>query len=221
MTTQQETQTLEQTLNKTDFGHWVNENKKSILIAGAVVLAIIIGYSISDHMKSEQKIEMLNTVHDVKTQVFTPYLEDKKSADDFLKALNTVDTKNIHANLVVALVESLNKLDEKTELTMAHLNTSKTWFDKLSVNADTALFFGMRLAALFEDMKETKTSMMIYEKLMTRTSSLLKDQAIFHFARLNMLVGNKEVAKTNFDKVIADYKDSEFAKLAKIYNGRL
>ena len=58
MATQEETQTLEQTLKKTDFGQWVNDNKKAILLGGFVLVIAIIGYSIASQVKESKRTEL-------------------------------------------------------------------------------------------------------------------------------------------------------------------
>jgi hypothetical protein len=222
MTTQQETQTLEQTLEKTDFGHWVNERKKSIMVIGAVILVTIISYSVVNHMNTSKKADLLNKIHEIKTVTFTPYIEGKQDAATLLTNIGKVQNEFIsNIGLIPSFLEALNTMSTKAELTAEHMAVASTWLSKMNKEADDYLFFGVRVAALYEDLLNVDASLALLTNLASRNSDLLKDQVYFNLGRLNITKGNIDSAKANFDIVISKYPSSDFASLAKIYKGRL
>lgn len=222
MTTQQETQTLEQTLNKTDFGHWVNEKRKSILIFGAVTLIAILAFSVFNHMKSSSEAEILDKTYEIKAKVFTPFMSEKADAQAFLNEINSMQNEHIaHVMLITPFLEVLNNLDKNSSLTAKHMEVVSKWLSKMDIKSDAYLFFAIRASALYENVGNSNEAISILTKLSLRNSPLLKDQVYFNLGRLSLAKGNTDSAVANFDIVISQYPESEFAKLAKIFKGRL
>ena len=222
MATQEETQTLEQTLKKTDFGQWVNDNKKAILLGGFVLVIAIIGYSIASQVKESKRTELLNKVYTVNTTIFKPYIDGKVKSDKFNESLASIQNEYIaNTNLISPFLQSLNKLDKDGKLNASHLETAMAWMNKMNKSSDMYLFFAVRVSSLFENLGMVDKSLEIHNNLSSRKSELLKSQIYFNLGRLNLLKNNKEEAKNNFDKVISDFSDSEFSNLSKIYLGKM
>ena len=73
MAQEQQLETLDQTLEKTDFGHMINENKKGILIGGLIILLTIVGYSLIRHQNMKSNESFLAKIYEFEAQTITPF----------------------------------------------------------------------------------------------------------------------------------------------------
>ena len=218
MTTNQETQTLEETLDKTDLGHVINENKKPILIAGAIIVIAIIAYSIMNQIAAKGKYEKLDRVFSVEQSVFNTFMEDKTKATAFKIALSKINNELVaDPNLIPVFMSAINKLDQAGEVDLNTIAIADKWMQKLNKSNALFLFFAMRIAALKEDAKQTKEAIAILESLVGHKTNLLKDKIHFDLGRMYLASGDKTTANERFKFLFDNHKDSQFAKLAKLY----
>lgn len=216
--TPEHVQSVEETLEKTDFGHIINENKKAILIIGGIIVALIVAYSAFDHVKSNKYKESLDDTFKVESSVFISFLDGKNDAKAFLANLKGVDAKYIgHANLVPSLLLALNKVQEDGSMSNEYLELAMTWLNKIDKRSELYLLAGLRVSALSEDLGSTDKSIEILEDIKGKKFSILEDRVHFELGRLYLAKGNKDKAAANL-KVVIDYKgESELKNMAKIY----
>ena len=221
MATNQEAQTLEETLNKTDLGHVINENKNAIMIAALVVVLGIIGYSTMNYFQSEGRLVMLDMTYDVEKDVFDAYITDKVKAEDFVKTLPNLDPAVVgHPNLVPAFIESINKLSQENKMDKVLIDTVVNWQSKVSKSNMLYLFLTVRLASLYEDDNQLDSAIKTLESLVSRKSSVLKDKIHFDLGRLYLKKGDKATATERFSTLLVETegkRKSEYSVLAKIY----
>lgn len=221
MATNQEVQTLEETLNKTDLGHVINENKRPILIAAAIVVLAIVAYSIFNYSKSQARLANLDLAFEVEQSVFSAYLEDKIKEEEFITKLQTLDKKLIgHANLVPSLIASINKVAAKDKI----ISLAENWLKNIKKSNFLHLFLSLRLAALYEDQENYDMAITTLENEVGSPSKFLKDKIHFDLGRLYLKKGDRKTAQDRFNILLVedeknsfDQAPSDYAKLAKIY----
>ncbi|MBD64236.1 MAG: hypothetical protein CME62_03460 [Halobacteriovoraceae bacterium] len=225
-TTPEQTQgqgpSVEETLEKTDFGQLINENKKPILIIAAIVVVLIIGYAIFAQMQKAQQKERLEDVFKVESSVFIPFLEDKSEASDYRAKLNGIDAEYIgEPNLVPSFLQALNKLKEKDSLTSADAETAQKWLDNIDKRSELYLLTGLRVAVLHENLGQNEKAIAVLEDLKGKNYGVLTDRVHFELGRLYVAQGNKEKAQENLQKVIDSKEQNQFKSMATIYMSEL
>lgn len=226
MTTNQEAQSMEETLDstleKTDLGHIINENKKAVLAAAAVIIIALLGYVVVSKIQASKHQEMLAQAYQVETSVFEPYLTDKIKADEFVTKLNSLDPVVFEdVSIYASLLAGLEKLHTDGKLTTDLMDKAQTWLDKQDKRSDVYLLAGLGYAALWEDLGNNDKALAIYENLIKRSNTLLKDKIFFNAGRMYMKKGDKENATKHFEYLFKEHKDSYYAKMARLYLSEL
>jgi len=218
MATNQDDQTLEQTLNKTDFGHIIHENRKWIMVIAALLILGIIGYSVNNQIYSSKNLVKLDLAFAVEQNIFKPYMEDKTKAAEFKTALTTINSDlHAQANLVPVFMAAINKLEAAGDLDESIISMANSWLGKLSKESGLYLFLALRVVALNEDANKLDQSISILEGLVGAKANLLKDKVLFDLGRLYMKKGDVNTANERFASLKENHKESEFNKLAKLY----
>ena len=216
-TPNQEAPSLEETLNKTDFGQMINENKVLIMIIGAVIVAIILGYSIFSHQSNEKRLEVLDEIYTLESKVFTPFLEDKIKSDEFISKLSGIDKVYIgEANLVPQFILALNKMDLASGLNQEVLGIAKNWLKNINKSNSLYLFLSLRVSAIQEDLGMKKEAIATLEGLVANKTGILKDKIHYDLTRLYYSEGDLVKAQERLKYIEDNYKDSQFIKLGKI-----
>lgn len=221
MATQQEMQSIEKEMEKTDFGHIINENKHFIIIAGAVIIALIAGYSGFSSMQKSKSDKSLNQAFTAKTIVFTPYIESKVTADIFLKNLGSIQNEIIASpSLFPALFLAVDKLtaDGKAKEAAAALGL---WAGKLSKTSPLYFYSMIKLAPIYEDLGNLQMAISTLEDILGQNSKLLRDKLSLDLGRMYLDADKKAKAKEKFDYVVSTYPNTQYSKLAKLYLGKL
>ena len=222
MATNQETESLEKTLDatleRTDFGHIINENKRTILIIGAIILFLIIAYSIMDTVQSNKRSERMDAIFKVEQTVFADYLDGKKDDAAFKSAFASLSNElQAEANLIPSMLQALNKLEKNNALDTVTLSTADTWMKKMDKKNNLYLFTAIRMSAIYEDQNQLDKSIALMEELLGNKAAIMQDRIHFDLGRWYLTKGSKAKAKEHFDSVIALETESEFKNIAKIY----
>ena len=221
MATQQDMQSIEKEMEKTDFGHLVNTNKKSILIGGALIIVMILGYSGFTAMQKSGVEKSQNQAFLTKKLVFTPYIESKIKADAFIVNLKSIQ-KDIVANhsLFPTLFLAVDKLTADGKGAEA-TEALALWAGKLSKSAPLYFYSMVKLAPMYEDLGNNKMAIETLENILGQNLDLMRDKLSLDLGRMYLSAGQKEKAKDKFNFVIGKYPNTEFSKLAKLYLGKL
>lgn len=221
MATNQEAQTLEETLNKTDLGHVINENKKPILGVFAVIVVAIVGYSIMNHLQDNQRMDVLDQVYQVEQSVFQPYFDKKIPTLEFKQKLGNLDDAMIgHENLVPLFLKSVNIMaNEKTNSETTDdsvLELAYTWAGRLPKSSPLKLFMMVRIASLEADLGKTDKAIETLELLISHKVTIMKEKILFNLVSLYVASGKNDLAMETYKKLEKENKDSQYLKLAKI-----
>ena len=218
MSSNQEAPSVEETLNKTDLGQVINDNKKPILIVGAIIVALILAYSVMLQIQKSTRIEELDKAFKVEDSLFNPYLDGKIQADEFkTKLLSMENEYQAHVSLTPPFLSSVNKLMEDKALTKDVVDFSKKWISKMDQKGNLYVLSGLRVTAILEDRGREVEAIEILEKMLANNVDFLTDKIHFDLGRMLMDQGKKEEAKTHFKEVVEAESASEYKTMAKIY----
>jgi tetratricopeptide (TPR) repeat protein len=222
MSTNQDVQSMEETLNKTDLGSLINENKKTVgVIAALLVVGLITFVGYSRVRESNQK-EMLNKAFALEQSVFEAYQTNKLKSEDFLAKFQAIDSSFYgQENLYPPLIAALTKLKADKKLNEEVMGKVQLWLNALDKRSRLYLITGLSVASLWEDLQKYDRSIGIYEELKKRPSDLLKDQIFFNLGRMYMKTQDKAAAQKHFEFIFKEYSDTEFAQLARLYLSEL
>jgi len=213
-----QTQTLEQSLNKTDFGHVIYENRKTFI---AVIVAILVAVSGYVLWKQSQKSKALNVsvkVFEFNTKTWSGAKEGKVAFPELVKQFDALDAEVQSSPAMVPVALEMGKfLADKGALSEAEAILSK-------VNAThtiSAFFIGMQRAVILEKMGKIPEAVAVLEKLAKDKDVLMSAKVNLELGRLNLLNGEKGKAQTHFEYVINTFPNDEQAKMAKLYMAQL
>lgn len=211
-----ETQTLEQSLNKTDLGHSIYEHRKLLLIALLALVLGTVGYTIwkQNHQASQQEAAV--KVFEFQTKVWAEAKTSKISVDDLMKSYNELsdDVKSATLMLPVAMEMSKflydqNKLQD-ADYVLFPYNLSK-------ISPITATFVAFQRSVILEAQGKADEAISLLKIVAQNKDALFKAKLFLEIGRLSLVKGDKTEAKTNFEYVINNYPNDEYAKLAKLY----
>lgn len=210
-----QSQTIEQTMNKTDLGHMLYENRKILV---AVIVALLVGVTAFFTWKKIQA----SKAHDTAKEAFEfqngTWAEaklGKHSGADLVKAFGELDQSVRASSVVLPLALEMSKfLYDKGEFTEA--NEILSLVPEMG-NQTANFFLGMQKAVILEKVGKTDDAIAILEKLVAQKDSLIPGNVAVDLGRLYLLKGEKGKAQTQFDYVINTYPNDEAAKVAKLY----
>lgn len=217
--TQPQTQTLEQTLNKTDFGHILYENRKAFLAAIVAILVAACGYVF---WKQSQKSEALSTsvqVFHFQSEVWANAKSAKLPPTDLVKAYESLSKEVQTAPVMLPVVLEMGKfLYEKGLYAEADTILSRVSDLKEPV---TSFFINLQRSVVLEKLGKTDEAIATLEKLSKVKDGIMPAKVSLEIGRLYLLKGDKARAQTQFNDVVGSYPNDEQAKVAKLYLSQL
>ena len=210
--------TLEQTLDRTDFGHFVYENRKAFLAAIVAVLVAITGFVIYKSSKKSAAEAVSVKVFEFRTKTWDGAKEGKVDSAELVKTFLALDKDTQNSPVMVPVVLEMGKfLTEKGALAEA---------DSVLAKANTshpvaAFFVNMQRAVILEKSNRVPEAIAVLETLAKDKEVLMGAKVNLELGRLNLENGEKAKAQTHFDYVISTFPNDEAAKLAKLYLAKL
>lgn len=208
---------VEETLEKTDFGHVINENKKLILIGGVVIVVAIFIYSFYAQSRDSQSNLELANAYDFKANVIDKYTDKKIKADEFVKQMKTMPSSikgevSILPSVLVATKDLAleGKKEEAKDILLS-------WQTNFSKGSYSHFFTTFNLTQIYDDLGKTDEAIDLLQELKKGSIDLLKSKILLDLARLQISKNQNEEARNNLNIIIKDYKDSAEVKDAKFY----
>lgn len=227
---QEQTQTLDQTLERTDIGHFINHHKNLVLIGAAVVIIAVFAYALYGHQANKGKQERLDQLYAISldvAKIMEPLAEqDAKKAQDKLNAEQAQKLLEIVNNIPVEVAKMAATapmvLDVVTEVERAEAELDvkpvlRKFLKYYSPKESLFYFTGTKLAVLEEDAGNTDAAIEILEKIVAGGHKFLEGKLYVDLGRLYLKKDQKEKAKKNFEYVAQNLKDSEYANIAELY----
>ncbi len=217
-TKQQEAPSVEETLNKTDLGQVIADNKRPIMILGAVVVLLIIAYSIMVQVSASKAAAELDRAFKKRVELFKPFLEGAEKDDAFKAKLLKMDSDYLASpNLTPDFFTALNKLADDKAMDKATLDFALKWIGKMNKKNNLYILSALRTTALLEDNDRADEAITLLQEMLSNKIEFLNDKVNFDLGRMLLAKGEKEKARPHFQAVV-DAKDvSEFQTMAKIY----
>ena len=216
--TNQDSQLIEETLNRTDLGHIINENKKIVLIFSAIVIVGLLVFSVINHQTKSQNMSFLDEVYEVNQSVFQATIDKKMSVAEFKNKLTAMDSAYVgHPNLVLSYIEALNALGKDAYADDSLLQVSYNWRDKINKSNPLYLFMQMRVAVLEENLGKLKEAASTYELLIGHQYTFLKDKILAELVRVYTALGDSTKAAQRYKSLKKDFPDSQYTQMAQLY----
>jgi predicted negative regulator of RcsB-dependent stress response len=210
--------TLEQTLDRTDFGHFIYENRKAFMAAIIAVLVVITGYVLFKQSQKSAAQAVSVKVFEFRTKTWDGAKEGKVAPAELVKVFLALD-KDVQASpvMVPVALEMGKFLTEKNALAEAESVLSKV----STAHPVAAFFVDMQRAVILEKAGRVPEAIAVLESLAKDKEVLMSAKVNLELGRLNLANGEKAKAQTHFDYVINTFPNDESAKLAKLYMAKL
>ncbi len=210
---------VEQTLNKTDFGHMVYENRKIFFGILVAILVGALGYAIWNQSKKSAAVKDAEQVFKFQSTSWADAKAGKESPQDLVKSFEGLPDDIRNAPLMLPVVLEMGKfLYEKDSLNEAYGILSKV---KVSNHPVSSFFLNMQKAVVLEKLGKTDEAIATLEELAKSKEALMPAKISLDLGRLYLLKGEKGKAQTQLEYVINTYPNDEQAKLAKLYMSQL
>ena len=217
MANENQAQTLDETLNKTELGHVINENKNAILIAGAVIVAAIVAFSAYRHFENKEERANLNDAYSFQASVIEPFLKGEMGASEVVEKINALDQALAgNADLAPAIFEASAKLAEENNAKEA-IEILGQWHNMLKDDPYMRYFSGLRLAPLLENDGQKDEAIAVYENLIQGSNKLLEARLYLELGRLYLDSAQNDKAQSFFEHIIKNHQTTEEAKFARLY----
>lgn len=211
-----QSQTLEQSLNKTDLGHTIYEYRKLLMAVVVAVVVGTVGFVIWKQSVQSAHNEAAIEIFDFQTKVWNEAKAQKIPVDELMSLYRALPAQAKSAPLMLPLALEMSKfLFEQGKLTEADevLNS----FDAAKGSPITGTFVAFQRSVVLESLGKNEEAVAILETVAQNKDSILKPKLYLEIGRLSLAKGNKEKAKTSFEYVVNNYPNDEYAKLAKLY----
>jgi len=188
-------------------------------VAGAIMLIIVAissFYYYSDRVKNEASVMLTNSLakyEKIKAEqgAVKAYRE---VSDDFIRIVENNWSKD-RVKLAMVMFGNIcynaGEFDRATEL----YNKALSGF-KNNPFVKNLIFNGIAYSR--EGKKDYNTAVEYFNKILSGPDDKIKDETLFNLGRLYAVMGNKEKSIEAFNKIITDYKDSNYTDLAKEKN---
>ena len=213
-----QTQTLEQTFNKTDLGHLIFEYRKVMFSLIAAVLVGVMGFTLWKQSQKSQAEALSAKVFEFQSKTWSSVKEGKLAATELPKLFDALDQDVKNAPVMVPLALEMGKfLFDKGQLVEADMILSK-----LSSTQPIAQYFiATQRAVILEKLNKIPEAIATLEQAVKSKDALMAAKLNLELGRLNLLNGEKGKAQTHFEYVLSTFPNDELAKLAKLYMGKI
>lgn len=220
MTEVTQTQTLEQTLNKTDLGHLIFEHRKSFFAAVITVLIVVTGYYLwkEKQLSSAQNISL--KVFEFQKDVWSEVKSGKIAPTELVTKFTELSKEVQSAPIMLPLALEMSKtLYEKGSLVEAEALLSK--ISGAHKHPMAQFFVGMQRSVVLEKLGKIDEAIMELETLVAIKDGFMPAKSSLELGRLYMVKAEKGKAQTQFEFVINTYPNDPEAKMAKLYLSEL
>lgn len=209
-------QIVDETLNKTDFGQVINDNKKPILIIGAVIVVLIFAYSIFQNSKKSSMNLALSNAYDFKVQVIDAYTDKKIKSEEFINKMSQMPSSiKGEVSILPSVLVAVKALTQEGKL-QESATILESWKSQFSESSFAYFFTSFNLSQVYDDLNKKDEALAILDTLKKSPIKILKSKILLDMARLQISTNQKEDAKSNLEIIVKDYKDSAESKEAQV-----
>lgn len=209
---------VEQTLNRTDFGHLIYEYRKAFIGAIVAALLAVAAYAIWKQMQKSKAYEVSHEVFEFRTKTWAGAKDGKVAIPELVKTFEGLD-KNVQSSpVMIPLALEIGKfLADKGALAEAEAVLSKVD----SSHPISHFFVSMQRAVVLEKAGKVPEAIAVLEKLAKEKDVLMGAKVNLELGRLNLANGDTAKARTHLEYVLSTFPNDENAKLAKLYMAKL
>lgn len=210
-----QTPTIEQTLNRTDFGHFMYENRKIFFGALLAVVISVLAFVGWKQMQEASALERSVKVFEFHTRTWEEAKAGKMTPQELVKKYTELPADVQSSPVMVPVALEIGKfLFDKGAY--AEADTVLTKVD-VSKNALGKFFVGMQRYVVLEKLGKTDEAIATLEEVLKQEGGFMNALVATELGRLYLAKGEKGKAQTQFDYVISTFPNDEHAKLAKLY----
>ena len=214
------TQTLEQTLNKTDLGHVIYEKRKIFFTLLFIVLTGATAYLLWKQNQKTHALENSKEVFQFQTDVWSKVKEDKKTVEELLTGFSSLHENVKTSPAMVPLLLEMGKfIYEKGLYSEADKLLSQV--EGKIKHPVSASFLTMQRVVILEKLNKIDEAISLLEPLVQKAQSmnpgLMPAKISLDLARLYITKGEKGKAQTQLDYILTTFPNDEYAKFAKLY----
>ena len=210
-----QTPTLEQTLNRTDFGHFMYENRKPFFGALIAVVICILAFLGWRQSQEAGAIERSVKVFEFQSKEWTDAKAGKLTPQELTTKFNALPADIQATPVIVPVALEIGKfLFEKGAYAEADSVLSKV---DVSKNPMGKFFVGMQRYVILEKLGKTDEAITTLEEILKQEGGFMNPLVAVELGRLYLTKGEKGKAQSQFDYVVSTYPNDEHAKLAKLY----
>lgn len=215
--------TLEESLNKTDMGHWLYEHRKSFLAAVAVVLIGTVGYVLWKQNKAAQLGKLSEQVHQFETSAVADLKAKKLQPEEFVAKFNSLDASvKTTPSMVPVAVDAAATLREMGDATRAQaILKPLVESDGIKPSSTAYMFVALNYAALAETNGNPDEAIRVLEAYVASGHKVFLTKAYLDLGRLYLVKKDEAKARKNLDYIVSNTPNDELAKLARLYLQRL
>lgn len=211
-----QTQTLEQTLNKTDLGHMIYENRKIFFGIISAVLIGVTGYLLWRQSQKSSALDNSLKVFEFQSSTWSEVRDGKKAVPELVKAFEALPANVQTSPVMVPVVLEIGKfLFDKGNFEEADLILSRV---SLKDSANVGVFFlNSQRAVILEKLGKIDAAIEVLLSLAQVKDGFMQAKVSVDLGRLYLLKGEKGKAQSQFDYVVTTFPNDELAKMAKLY----
>src|SRR5690606_36457080 len=161
--TQDFSKELNKTLESTELGHIINENKNIVIVSGIVVLLAIIAFSFYKYQQNDSLEAKLADTYAFQKEVVTPYVEDKMTETEFMQKFETLPTHILETEAFLPIALKVTHKMADAGKNADALNILKTYYGKISSNTLAHYLLAVNYAAYLEDAGQGQEAISILE----------------------------------------------------------
>lgn len=199
-----------------DFLKFFKSNKSLVFVIGLILVAAVVASVVYFSYSKNKASESLEKIYAFQTTSLKDFNEGKIAQDvivkDFSVLLNSVDRPERLLNQFELIVSKFSP----TDIAAKQQFVAAFWNKGIKNNIVKSLV-GMQYAAILEDSKEYKTAIEILTKIAPLNENPKPALTYLNLGRVYNLSGDATNAKTQFEYVVKNYKDTEEAKIASLY----
>jgi predicted negative regulator of RcsB-dependent stress response len=211
-----QTQTLEETLNKTDLGHLLYEHRKSVFFVILAILLGVLSWVVWKETKVNSAMSVATEVFEFQNKVWGEAKVDKLTPGDLVSAFKKLESNVQASPMMVPVALEMGKfLFDKGSLEEA--SSILSLMEGKLTHPVSAFFIGTQLAVIYEKQAKFSESAKVLENLLKNKEMMMKSKVALDLGRMYLLQNEKGKAQTQFDYIISNFPNDEYAKLAKLY----
>ncbi|MBY0516956.1 MAG: tetratricopeptide repeat protein [Bacteriovoracaceae bacterium] len=217
ISSQDNTESIQETLNHSDFGHWMYEHRKAFMSAVVMAFIAISGWLLYKQYVLKQAKEQSAMVSTFEQTVMTEFRASKLTPAEFAQKFQALDVKvKTSPSMLPVILEATQTMDSKNETALA-VTLLKEVVESIGVKSPFYIFIAFNYAALSEKAGQTDEAIKTLETYVAQGFKVMLPMAYLELGRLYIAKSDTAKAKKNFDYIIANYPNDELAKMARLY----